>query len=102
VQWLVQKKSNCPPFTLTPPDGTLKEPCLIGISPTIVGGASVFFAARSLHDVISVAHHLEASIGHQMVERVVAESSLLSLRTTPSPSVAFHSASRQRCYGRPE
>src|ERR1700722_6158899 len=43
VQWLVQKNPNSPPFALTPPEGTLNQPCLTLAGPTIVGGASTFF-----------------------------------------------------------
>jgi hypothetical protein len=47
-QWLVQKNANKPPPALTPPDGTLKKPCLTGVGPTILAGAKVFGVEGSL------------------------------------------------------
>ena len=38
-----RKTQNSPPSTLTPPDGTLNQPCLIWTGRTIVGGASTIF-----------------------------------------------------------
>jgi hypothetical protein len=41
VQWLVKKNAWRLPATLTPPEGTLKKPCLIGIGPVMVAGANL-------------------------------------------------------------